>query len=774
MRYQRESLFDQRPALKVLVLIVAGIVSSILISIPYYYPLMVLAIGFVGVLYLYARRRNDLASLSLSLMAVSLGWYLTSVSLGPFPVNHISNLAGSGKRVEVIGRLVDEPDIRPDKTYLTVETDSVKMDGKWIATLGKIRVRVKGTDPAVGHRDYLKITGYLYKPSGASNPIGFDYAAYLKAKQIYGEIHVSNAENVVVVRKSVSLLSSVITPFREYLISKSNAFLPGEKAAIFTGFILGEKRDMPESIQRLFRNTGTMHLMAVSGSNVAIIIMVLAFPLTLLRMPRSVKAILLLVATALFAILTRLEPSVVRASIMAAIGLVAYGWMRKPDLLNLLAFAGLVMLLWNPLQLLDIGFQLSYAAAFGIIFGLPLITRIVSKFDRAKLKLLRMPTAILCGTMAAQIAVWPLSAHYFHSAPALGSLANIPVIILVTPIFALGIIFFGLTLLSSWIPLLASTPMALILDVIVKILEWFSSLPLADARIGSPSWPVMILFWLTTYFLFEIAYYRRLSKIALVMILLAGNLLIWNWSIQPLYDWNLEFLDLRRDHAWIYSSSSGRTAACIDLFENNGESGETFITHVINRYGGKIDLLLTGTPESAQIQTIGKALSARPISLREASRLSDEIKNLSFDLEQSPIKSGGRPATIKVLWDESDNTNAGDISYPAIVIDVDRGVLIMAGWAGMGTYLKNCDEKDIRILELPWSQYARYDCRKAIRDCGPQFVVFSPDKFSSHFPEDRDRLTHSQDKVLATSFCGAIAFRGHAGSVEIETMRPIN
>lgn len=699
------------------------------------------------------------------LTLASLGCHLTAVSQGPFPPNHIANIVGDGLRTEIAGRVIEEPDIRLDKTYLAMEIDSLKVEQAWFPTLGRIRVRVISTGFDICHNDYVIISCYLYRPSGATNPIGFDYATYLQTKEIFAEAYLPSPQNITGLKRDGSLLKAIIAPLRQRLIAISKQYLAQEKSSLLTGFILGERREMTKEHQSLFRDTGTMHLMAVSGSNVGMVLLIFGCLLAPFHLPRSAKAIVLLLITAAFALLTRLEPSVVRASIMAAVGIIAYGWMRKPDLINLLAFAALLMLLWRPMQLYDVGFQLSFAAAFGIIYALPRLSGITSKLDRPKLKWLRWITIALLSTLAAQIAVLPLVAHYFHSIPLFGAIANLPVILLASIAIVLGTALFALSIFGGWLPLLAAVPLDFVLETIITVLKFFASLPQARMASAMPGWTVIILFWLVAYIIFETSTSRRFSRLALVSALVLINILIWSKVFERHQDWRIEFLDLRRNHAWVFEASERPTIACYDCYEPQDDAEGIIIPHILTRYGGRLDYILTTTPDSPEIGRIAAEFGSRIISFGDNSRgLGDFSEYLNTTNNVSL-------AGIKVLWGRSDNTNAGMNAYPAIEINVDSGALILAGWAGM-TIRDDKFDSNIRLIELPWSHYARSECLNIIEACDPQFAVFSPDRYSFKAPESREKLTHTRERTVSTSLCGAFAIGDRGGAFEIETMKP--
>jgi ComEC/Rec2-related protein len=764
------SLFSRRPILRALLLFILGIFLALIFQIPYSIPLIILVATFFALTIAHYNDKTKASSWLTAFLLVVLGWYLTRVASGPFPPNHIESLAAVGGHVTLVGRVVDEPDIRAEKTYLVIEADSLYRNRVWIPTFGRLRAGIKDGGSRYQHADVVILDGYLYRPAGARNPQGFDYGAYLRNKEIFATIPVSGPDKAIILRKGNSFLSSVVSPLRSWLIAKTRENLPPLSAAILSGFILGEQRDIPKEYQDLFRNTGTLHLMAVSGSNVGVVLAIFAFPLTLLRIPRPPKVVILILVIVFFAVLTRLQPSVVRASIMATVGLIAYGWMRKPDYINLLALAGLLMLLWHPLQLFDVGLQLSFAATFGIIYTLPKINRWLSFLSGRMGRWLRGFLALLVSTITAQLAVLPLMAHYFQNVPVSGVLANIPMIMLAGFSTTLGIAFYFSPIIGGWPAHLISIPLNWLLNLVVITLRFFASLPYANIKVASPDWAEMILFWIVLYFAFELIADRRVSKLGIVAILLTSNILIWNSVFRPNADWRLEFLDLGRNHAWVFSGRDQSAIACYDCYVAQDDVDYVLTAHLLNRYRGALDYIFTTTPDSGGVLELASIFGSKIFSF-PANENNLSSTNLTHFTGDGYAIDSNFPARVKVIWGKSDNKEGcGEVS-PALRIDVKEGSIVLASWSGAEVLNGFC-EKQLSLLELPWSNYARSACLNAIKQADPDLVVFSPDRYSRSLPRRREELTHSAERILAASICGGFAVSGVDGDIRIETMKP--
>ena len=772
MNRENRSIFSRRPALVALLLYMAGIFISLGLRVHYLVPLSLAVASLIAVIYIYLRDFRKWLAWSAAVLLVFLGWSNTNLSTGSFPPNHIKNLAVLGGKVELAGRIAEEPDIRKDRTYIVIETDSALIARYWIPSMGRVRAKVNNGGSRYNHADIVNATGYLYEPKGPRNPGGFDYGSYLRAKGIFAAMSVSAPHNVTLIKKGQSFLSTVVTPLRNYLISKTNEYLSPVPAAILSGFILGERRDIPEKYQTLFRNTGTLHLMAVSGSNVAMVIVIFAFPLALLGLPRSIRVIILLGVILFFALLTRLEPSVVRASIIASVGLVAYGWIRKPDYTNVLGFAGLIMLLWRPMQIFDVGLQLSFAATFAIIYALPHILSWLSFLNRMRLRWLSWILALSLSTVAAQLAVMPLLARYFNNMPLVGMVANIPVGILASLSTVAGVAFYFLTLLGGWVSNLAAAPLELILHIVTYLLKFFASLPHANMMVSSPGWPQIAFYWLLLYVGYEIIIRRRLSRTGITIGLAMFSIVVWSGLVESKPSWKVEFIEIGRNRAWIYSNAQGTTVASYDCFRAEDNPNGALIPHILDFYGGRLDYLFSATADSPDVLELKEAFSPRLIA-------ADSVNNLlglqpkAADETQDNIAGEGLPRGIKVVWGESDNRGEEVDTLPALQIDAGDGILIFAAWSDPRILAGFQAEEKVRLLEMPWSAYSQNLCRKLISGLNPELVVFSPDRLSNVMPRSRKELTHSENRVYSTSICGGFEIADFGSELKVRTMRKV-
>jgi len=171
--------------------------------------------------------------------------------------------------------------------------------------------------------------------------------------------------------------------------------------------LIGYREGLSEEVEEAFSNSGLTHLMAVSGANVAFIMLPLVFIFKKLRFRQNIYNIIIIGILLLFTFITGFEPSVLRAVIMAIVILVGQILKRETDIFTSIAFAAILLLLLNPGNLFNIGFQLSFAATISLVL---FYTNLKNMLNFGFLP--EFITDVLASTLAAQIGVLPITVFY--------------------------------------------------------------------------------------------------------------------------------------------------------------------------------------------------------------------------------------------------------------------------------------------------------------------------------------------------------------------------
>ena len=308
---------------------------------------------------------------------------------------------------------------------------------------------------------------FLQEVNGPLNPYQFNYKKYLKRLGIYHQVFLRD-EIILVIPQSPNSITDYAETIREALNKRLQKlpFKPIELAFI-KALLLGQRQDITADVYEDYAKAGAVHILAISGLHIGILLLILQFimkPLLYFRHGKFVRLVLILCVLWSFAIIAGLSPSVVRAVMMFSLFAIVRGLKRTSNSLNTLAVSAFILLLVRPGFCFDVGFQLSYAAVASIIIVKP----VLDKWWRIKHWIGNWFLDLLKVSIAAQIGVLPLSLYYFHQFPGLFFVTNMVVIPCLIVILGLGILMLVLIGIHQPPDLLIQ-----ILSWIIQLMNWF-------------------------------------------------------------------------------------------------------------------------------------------------------------------------------------------------------------------------------------------------------------------------------------------------------------
>ena len=313
----------------------------------------------------------------------------------------------------VFGVVIEDPDVREKTQLLTVKTD-----------VGTVLVR---TDPFIDvqYGDSVRVTGTVEVPEAFETDTGrtFNYPMYLRA---HGMTHImSSAEVEVIAHEKGNVITAALLSVKHWFLRGVERVLPEPESALLAGLLVGEKRGLGERLTDLFRRAGVIHIVVLSGYNVALVINFILLGATFI-FSRRVSLIVAGVFALAFMVMTGASETAVRATLMALVVLVAKALHRPADGLRILLIVAAGMALYNPyLVLFDLSYQLSMLATLGLIL---FSSRIEPYLLWLKSKTLM---EIVSTTLATQITVLPLLIYAVGQVSVVSLLANILVLIVV-------------------------------------------------------------------------------------------------------------------------------------------------------------------------------------------------------------------------------------------------------------------------------------------------------------------------------------------------------
>ena len=305
------------------------------------------------------------------------------------------------------------------------------------------------------------------------NPGQFDYKHYLEKQHIYGQLVLKRNELLQLKhqRKSVRGQANRIRKYIHKSLMKYH--FKTEELAIINALILGQRQDISREIYTHYTNAGAIHILAVSGLHIGILLLILNTllkPIELFKHGKLIKMISLIILLWLYAILAGVSASIVRATTMFTIVAIGMHLQRPSNIYNTLAVSIFLILIFKPLFLFDVGFQLSYAAVFSIITIQPLLYTII----KPKFWIIDKLWQILTVTLAAQLGILPISLFYFHQFSGLFWLSNLVVIPFLGIILLGGLITITLAILQI-LPQGVATSFGLVIHFMNSFFEWVSS-----------------------------------------------------------------------------------------------------------------------------------------------------------------------------------------------------------------------------------------------------------------------------------------------------------
>lgn len=358
------------------------------------------------------------------------------------------------------------------------------------------------------------------------NPHEFNYHRFMSYQQIYHSHFIGDEVLRIGVINEHSLQNWVLQ-LRAVLLGRIDRYiLTPFSRQIAHALLLGQKKNLEKELSEAYITAGTMHVLAVSGLHVGILygfffLMIKPYRLSIGK--RVLYLSFLIGIIWIYALITGMSPSVMRAATMFTLIGLAQMKSRNPSIFNTLALSALILLALDPYILYSVGFQLSYLAVLGIVIFQPWIRRLWIPQNRILYYLWEITTV----GIAAQLATFPISAHYFHVFPTYFLFSNLIAIPAAFLIMSLGIPFLILSYFEPVGKLLGS-----LLDHIIQwengIIFLIQKLPYSRIEHINLSLLEMIFVWLLITFTYLIVQ-KAQKQYAHYSLLILSLLVVYNW-----------------------------------------------------------------------------------------------------------------------------------------------------------------------------------------------------------------------------------------------------
>ena len=728
-------------------------------------------------------------------LLVLAGWTNLVFHTAIISPNDLRRLIGTSNETEpatVRGQLLQTPQIKISErrgyefehSLTQVRVSEIRMGDDWRPAVGDIIVTapgLPGTNFFAGQS--VELSGVIGRPAPAEAEGLFDYRAYLQRRGIYYELKTSST-NDWELRGPILPRPPVTDRFLKWSRHVLGLGLPeDETLRLLWAMTLGWRTAFTGDVSDPFLRAGTMHMFAIDGLRIALISGMLVALLRVLQVSRGWCGIVAIPAIWFYTAATGWESSAIRASLMMSIVIGGWALKRPSDLLNSLAGAAFLILLWDPCQLFEASFQLSFCVMLTIALLLPrlndffddllktdplLPASLVPRWRRVVTDVLRVFGRYFSLSLAAWVGSIPLSAYYFHLFSLISPLANLFAVPLGT--FAL-MANLGALLCGTWFPfvtgLFNNAAWFLMLEM-GSVSEWSTRIPGSFIYVRAPSWIWVVIYyavmvgllsgWMTTM-------RRKISGFASAVLIGAIYLVCqFQWRSET----DLTVLPLEGGHA-IYVDG-GANDCLIDC--GSEDSVHFTVRPFLEAHGvnGISHLVLTegDSKNCGGAETLDDYFAVRELWTSEANFRSPVYRKAVASFEQPAdrrkiLHCGDTVGCWQVLWPsaDSDFKRADDNALVLQGNFYGRKVLLLSDLSSVGQkgLLSGTNDlhADIVIAGLPNEGEPLSD---ALLDAvQPKLIVVADSAFPTRRRANstlRERLEQRNVPVVYTSDSGAV------------------
>ena len=449
------------------------------------------------------------ATLTILLAVACAGMFSDRIGVKNSVPEFISNLLEHrDQNATVRGVVVSEPAVNDDRQRFVLELSALNRAAMWTPATGRILVLAR-PPVAVRYGDELECALILRVPPAAGNPGTFDWRQWLAQQNILftGTLGAGDRYAVVAHGRGRWMTATALR-LRVRMERALRLGLVDEPkiAGALTAIVLGERQELPPETYAEFQRTGVFHVFAINGLHVGWVTAVVVLVLRLMRVPRRWTALPAIPVLVLYVIATGAHPGAVRALVMVSVWLLGRMLVRPVDLLSSVATAALAILVWNPVELFDGGFLLSFAVVIALatltvrttlwkhllnpspeeklpawlawLQPDPLLPRVlVPAWRQMVTHLLAVSVVILDGSFVAWLGLVPLMAVYFHLFTPVSIVANLLVLPLLGGVVALGLTSMLAHAVWPWLTVTLNNANFFLLGIMIRGVEWLSRLP---------------------------------------------------------------------------------------------------------------------------------------------------------------------------------------------------------------------------------------------------------------------------------------------------------
>ncbi|MCZ2223654.1 MAG: competence protein ComEC family protein [Chitinophagales bacterium] len=466
LRQFNKPFYKQVPVLRLLIPLIVGILLQYHFQLPLTLFIYTAAISFLlFIVYEILSKSkkfkyNNITGIAVLLLFIAVGGSISFIKNIENNKQWIGNIYKENSPVLLS---LKEPIVEKPKSYKALaEVQSIFINNKWQPIVGDVLLYFKkdSTKPNLQYGSQIIFVNNLMPIINAGNPGGFNYARYCSFQNIHYQAFLNDNDFSTLQSINKNWFDDLIIQARtKVLIILKSYIKEGNELSIAEALLIGYRDNLDRDLVQSYSNTGVVHIIAISGLHLGMIyglLIVLFRPFTKYRWNKIVKPIVILIVLWGFSFIAGAASSILRSAVMFSFIILGETYGRKTNIYNSLAASAFLLLLINPFNLWDVGFQLSYSAVLSIV----VFQKKINNWFYFKNKILRAVWSLSAVTLSAQILTLPIVLYHFHQFPTLFLFTNL----FVVP-------FSGLILYSELLLLIVS-PIAYLNVYLGKLIGW--------------------------------------------------------------------------------------------------------------------------------------------------------------------------------------------------------------------------------------------------------------------------------------------------------------
>ncbi|HAF27738.1 MAG TPA: hypothetical protein DCG75_01700 [Bacteroidales bacterium] len=528
-----EKFLHQTPFFRLTMSLLAGIIFQLYFPVLRdSIPVILFSVFFLILLFTILKLSRNYTLNKIWGVLVSLLLFFSGMQLVSFKQQNVYDFGNSEHLI--IATVIEQAQEKENSIKTTLQIDYFQDSLIWQRSKSKVLCYFQKDSSSLNLNlgDQIIAKTFLNEIVHSGNPYTFNYKEYLKYQEIYTQCYIKSDLYQVIANNKGSKIRILSNKTRQHLLEiyQKNQ-ITGNEFAVLAALTLGYKSELTPELKESFSTSGAMHILAVSGLHVGIIFIILCKLLFFLqktnygRIPQSLIIIFVLF---FYAFLTGLSDSVLRATIMFTFISIGRMFTRQMNIYNSISASAFLLLVINPYSIMNVGFQLSYAAVISIVFFQSKIYSMLNVNNQ----ILDYIWQLVSVAIAAQLGTFPITIYYFDQFPLYFILSNILIIPLATIVVYGAIILFVFSF-SGTLSVIISKVLNLVTFILNKSVDFIEQLPfskLDQLRIDLNSMYILLILIISVSF-FMITKRLRFLKSALVVMLM---LVIYNISLSYL------------------------------------------------------------------------------------------------------------------------------------------------------------------------------------------------------------------------------------------------